>query len=157
VRWRAELQPEDHRLEHGKPSLTVQRAERDWTTDAHERSSGEGWINMAAFTGGAITAPGLAIGYALVFTDDTTGALIVGYLVAGRVAGPGGPLTAPVTVTIDVTDTTPPLSATTAPAHSDGPTTNRSAASRPTDHARSAEASHRSETNRSHHVSGSQA
>ncbi|MBQ0906804.1 hypothetical protein [Micromonospora sp. U21] len=30
----------------------------------------------------AITAPGLAIGYALVFTDDTTGALIVGYLAA---------------------------------------------------------------------------
>ncbi|MFF0123746.1 Hsp70 family protein [Micromonospora arida] len=30
----------------------------------------------------AITAPGLAIGYALVFTVDTTGALIVGYLAA---------------------------------------------------------------------------
>ncbi|MGW0434499.1 hypothetical protein ACWDV4_18415 [Micromonospora sp. NPDC003197] len=29
-----------------------------------------------------ITAPGLAIGYALVFSYDTSGALIVGYLVA---------------------------------------------------------------------------
>ena len=49
LRWRAHLQPGDHRLEPGKTTLLVRRAGQDWAIDAHERSGGEGWINMAAF------------------------------------------------------------------------------------------------------------
>lgn len=49
LRWRAELQPGDHRIEPGKRSMTVRRAGQDWAIEAYERRGGEGWINMAAF------------------------------------------------------------------------------------------------------------
>ncbi|HEY9465842.1 MAG TPA: hypothetical protein VIR54_22260 [Vicinamibacterales bacterium] len=49
LRWRAELQPDDHRVDLGQIPLTVHRAGRDWTIEAHERRSGEGWINQAIF------------------------------------------------------------------------------------------------------------